>query len=224
MQTVISTQLSANLIASAESGTPSSKVRSRLLSSKALATEVTAVIEDLKLTLNTTTEGMAQVKDGVGDDHNTDKLPGRSKKAKIGVVKVAPMTDRVSSDNDKDGCANESENEIGLDISAADEVNNAADDGWESGSVLSGYGVTNDKNASPDDSESDDSDEEHVNYESQPIRKGSVQKARAPAAGSTFLPSLSVGFIPGSDSEWSDSEVRTTDVRKNRRGQRARRA
>ena len=43
---------------------------------------------------------------------------------------------------------------------------------------------------------------------------------------SVFLPTLSNGFIPGgSDTDWSDSEARVADgVRKNRRGQRARRA
>jgi len=41
-----------------------------------------------------------------------------------------------------------------------------------------------------------------------------------------FLPTLSNGFIPGgSDTDWSDHEARVADgVRKNRRGQRARRA
>ena len=43
---------------------------------------------------------------------------------------------------------------------------------------------------------------------------------------SVFLPTLSNGFIPGgSDTDWSDGEARVADgVRKNRRGQRARRA
>lgn len=43
---------------------------------------------------------------------------------------------------------------------------------------------------------------------------------------SAFLPTLSNGFIPGgSDTDWSDHEARVADgVRKNRRGQRARRA
>ena len=46
------------------------------------------------------------------------------------------------------------------------------------------------------------------------------------AAESTFLPSLAVGFTRGdSDSDWSDGEANVADgVRKNRRGQRARRA
>jgi hypothetical protein len=45
-------------------------------------------------------------------------------------------------------------------------------------------------------------------------------------AKSIFLPTLSNGFIPGgSDTDWSDGEARVADgLRKNRRGQRARRA
>ena len=45
-------------------------------------------------------------------------------------------------------------------------------------------------------------------------------------AESAFLPTLSNGFIPGgSDTDWSDREASAADgVRKNRRGQRARRA
>lgn len=43
---------------------------------------------------------------------------------------------------------------------------------------------------------------------------------------SAFLPTLSNGFIPGgSDTDWSDGEAGAADfVRRNRRGQRARRA
>lgn len=49
---------------------------------------------------------------------------------------------------------------------------------------------------------------------------------QSPETESFFLPALSNGFIPGgSDTDWSDGETRTaTGIRKNRRGQRARRA
>lgn len=47
-----------------------------------------------------------------------------------------------------------------------------------------------------------------------------------PGVNSVFLPTLSNGFVPGgSDTDWSDGEARAGGgVRKNRRGQRARRA
>ena len=50
--------------------------------------------------------------------------------------------------------------------------------------------------------------------------------SKTPEANSVFLPTLSHGFIPGgSDTDWSDGEVNAGgSVRKNRRGQRARRA
>ncbi len=50
--------------------------------------------------------------------------------------------------------------------------------------------------------------------------------SKAPGANSVFLPTLSNGFIPGgSDTDWSDGETRAGGgIRKNRRGQRARRA
>lgn len=48
---------------------------------------------------------------------------------------------------------------------------------------------------------------------------------QSPGTESFFLPALSNGFIPGgSDTDWSDGETGTaTSIRKNRRGQRARR-
>jgi hypothetical protein len=60
-----------------------------------------------------------------------------------------------------------------------------------------------------------------------PPKKQKVSLSKPTARGeSTFLPSLAVGFTRGdSDSEWSDSEAKVADgERKNRRGQRARRA
>ncbi|KAK0464608.1 BUD22-domain-containing protein [Desarmillaria tabescens] len=50
---------------------------------------------------------------------------------------------------------------------------------------------------------------------------------KSSTGASTFLPSLSVGFIKGNeDSDWSDSDAKAGDIeqKKNRRGQRARRA
>lgn len=58
-------------------------------------------------------------------------------------------------------------------------------------------------------------------------KPSAVAESSNPTSGSTFLPSLAVGFIRGdSDSEWSDGEAAAGDLpqRKNRRGQRARKA
>ena len=56
-----------------------------------------------------------------------------------------------------------------------------------------------------------------------PLRSDGASKALG--TESVFLPTLSNGFIPGgSDTDWSDGEAGAADfVRKNRRGQRARR-
>jgi len=106
------------------------------------------------------------------------------------------------------------------------------DDDWESGSVRSGANVVGHEDSSSTDNsgteeEEEDSDEDNEKPPPRPTRKESaLPQAKSKAlAESTFLPSLSVGFIRGdSDSEWSDSEAKTADIRKNRRGQRARRA
>ncbi|KAG7088452.1 hypothetical protein E1B28_012443 [Marasmius oreades] len=81
------------------------------------------------------------------------------------------------------------------------------DDGWESNSL-----ATDDLGGYMDE---DGSESDHV----------SLPK-RANKSESTFLPTLSTGFVRGNSSDWSESEARGADlgVKKNRRGQRARRA
>jgi len=64
-------------------------------------------------------------------------------------------------------------------------------------------------------------------FAAQAVPKDPKGKSKASAAESTFLPSLSVGFTRGDSdvSDWSDAEANAADsARKNRRGQRARRA
>ncbi|KIY64981.1 Bud-site selection protein [Cylindrobasidium torrendii FP15055 ss-10] len=90
-----------------------------------------------------------------------------------------------------------------------DEGEPGSDAGWESGSI---------------DEEGAQSDDEAVASTSV-VPKTSAKRAQA-ATASTFLPSLSVGFIKGSDdSDWEEQDEKAGDIpeRKNRRGQRARR-
>lgn len=84
---------------------------------------------------------------------------------------------------------------------------------------------------SPDDSdyESQDDAEDHLDtslLQSSHEQQAEIQLTPLPFSNvteSNFLPSLAVGFIPArSESDWSDAEMAT--VRKNRRGQRARKA
>jgi hypothetical protein len=228
VQTAISAQLSTQLLVPAAAGTPLSKVQSRLLSSKVLATEAAVVIDDLKLVLQLKSKDTAHELERHGNDHDVNKPLERPKKAKEVKEADAIQVKHVggSDNHDEDG---DETNEAGWESGSTE---GAAEDDWESGSVRSGPNVAGDEDSSssldPDNLEEEDSDEENENAPSRSTRKESALpkvKSKAPATESTFLPNLSVGFIRGdSDSEWSDSEAKTADTRKNRRGQRARRA
>lgn len=94
------------------------------------------------------------------------------------------------------------------------------DNGWESGSIAgesSGY---------MDEDPPSDSQEviKKPSVKIGPIAGPSKINSKVPAGQSTFLPTLSTGFIRGSDSDWSDDEDQAADLgqKKNRRGQRAR--
>lgn len=112
-------------------------------------------------------------------------------------------------------------------------------DGWESGSVHSeddGLPIglpTTAANSDPDaESEpgSGTDDDQSASDSGSDILLPSSRKVSKPSGGaetSTFLPSLSVGYIPGngdSDPEDELEAIEGTGERKNRRGQRARRA
>ena len=220
MQAAISTQLSTNLLVPAPTGTSASKIQNRLLSSKVLATEVASAVEDLKVFLQPKDSAQEEAVDNT--DNIADELSERPKKAR--------KLDSIQTKEDNGGgrVALGVDNGTGWE-SESDE--DPVDVGWESGSVRSGTKVTSDEypsSLSDSGSEDDDGQAVHEKPPPKPIRKESTipnAKAQASVAESTFLPSLSVGFIRGdSDSEWSDSEAKTTDIRKNRRGQRARRA
>jgi len=109
------------------------------------------------------------------------------------------------------------------------------DDGWESGTVSDG-GHSVQGNSRPVSRSNKGSDD----YENNTASEGDVdlgvprgrprpdvkRSSKASTVQSAFLPSLSVGFVRGdSDTDFSDSETKADDgVKKNRRGQRARRA
>ncbi|OSX59840.1 hypothetical protein POSPLADRAFT_1066951 [Postia placenta MAD-698-R-SB12] len=258
MQTAISTELSPNLLTSADPGTAARKVQDRLLSSKTLAVEVLSVLTALKEMVDPSLrKGPEQAPDAEGSD---DEPPSKVKKAK------APSRPVGGSGDEHEGG----------DESTAPEVDAAGwesgtvrgdddDDGWESGSVddanprgqsIAGGADSDGSEAddsgnedeNSDDEEDDDDDDDDVDggdnaavaiasatkRASQQAEKG--KKVALPAkdtkgkskatAESTFLPSLSVGFTRGDSdaSDLSDEEVKVADMRKNRRGQRARRA
>ena len=169
-----------------------------MLSSKILAIEVTAAVEDIKNLLQP--KIMEELRPPAeGDEPKSVLHPKKAKK-----TAAAPEAE-VEDD--------------GWESGFIDDAGAKADDGWESGSVKSAY--------SNRTSESDSS-ESTPTFKKTLLKAGSNPTAPAKSQSSTseskFLPSLSVGFVRGdSDSEFSDAEA-PTEMRKNRRGQRARRA
>jgi len=116
-------------------------------------------------------------------------------------------------------------------VQAEDEQKKFIDEiGWESGTV-----VGNEQHGVPSlDSGNDSEDLEYSEFKDDVTNSDRLQsdvsmehKVISQPGISTFLPSLSVGFVGGSDeSDWSDTEAKFADSvhKKNRRGQRARRA
>lgn len=163
------------------------------------------------------------------DDEQIPKRPKKLKRVGEAKENVPSSLGKVSKEPKKDADVKEfgvEQSDDGWDSGTVADEELEEDDGWESGSIIG-----EDEDDSADES---DNDEEELAVE--PPSKKSPKKVppQAPPAGkasalqSTFLPSLSVGFTRGEsdDSDLSDSEVRAADIdiKKNRRGQRARRA
>lgn len=194
------------------------KLDARLLSSRALSSEVNSVILALRSIIR---PDLAIIVD------QSAPAPRRSRASDA----VEPVREEeVASDQEGDSDGDDG------DVAQAD-------DGWESGTI--------DDDHSTDKADSvDGSTVQEVGVSpprkdvpGMPSTRGARQSTeRTPKASSsastkpnpktsgaesTFLPSLSVGFTRGDsdDSDWSDHESKQVDhERKNRRGQRARRA
>ncbi|THH16981.1 hypothetical protein EW146_g3746 [Bondarzewia mesenterica] len=189
------------------------KVEARLLSSKALSTEVNTVVASLKSIIQ---PKPAHVSDG------DLSVPMRSSTSgKVDTSRNREVSDELDDASDQEG-------------SWPQDAAKPADDGWESGTVddepqqdASGSGIGGNCAKGNSGSEGSNSDEDDPsNRPPQHASDGSKAKSKPRSTESRFLPSLSVGFTRGdSDSEWSDGEADQVDTtRKNRRGQRARRA
>ncbi|KAF8513768.1 Bud-site selection protein [Gautieria morchelliformis] len=188
------------------------KVESRLLSSKILAAEAQAAVKGLRTVLE---PGMATTPPGdvtALEAHSHLEREDEENDQKVAVH--ARLRSKVihGDGSDEDGTRE------AVTLEEVDEADDMIDgDGWESGSIDDGL----------EDMDSDDDE---------PNLPRKQPKASAPhlgildpsssAATSTFLPSLSVGYIKGgsdSDVEPSDGETAASG-KKNRRGQRARQA
>lgn len=181
------------------------KIDSRLLSSKALASDVNAFVQSLRLLLDpqsretVASESSRPAKVHKHDDDNYIKEP--------------------ASEGGKQAV------EVGEEETGEDALEVAEDDGWESGTVDEHHDEDDHDDDSGDDSQDSDVPQEKAKRGSKAkATPASAVKERPKPTESAFLPSLSVGFTRGdSDSEFSEAEAEPTE-RKNRRGQRARRA
>lgn len=179
--------------------TSAARIHSRLLSSKVLSTEISSLCDDLRKLLGHESNKKTRVEMVKDDGPKACGMPKSSKSHEASSSGSSAGTESENADNDTD----EQESETMQDEEQPDA------DSWESGSISSeGEGG------------------EEATSGNTPL-KPLKNVFKQPNTTSTFLPSLSVGFVRGSDeSDWSDSEAKIadSDKKKNRRGQRARRA
>lgn len=210
----ISSELSTGTLPVAPAGSPLAKVQGRLLSSKLIASEILTVVETLR--------GVLEPKPKDATLHESDLEDGSEESPPQKVPKTR-TNDTTQAYGDMD------------DESVDDEDSEEVDDGgWESGSVHSAEEDERSLETSSDIETGDQSNTKPTNPRPAQIQRNqtSVGKDRmngsATAGQSTFIPSLAVGYTRGDSdaSDISDGEAETAsgDLKKNRRGQRARRA
>lgn len=153
----------------------------------------------------------------------TDGVEERGEvEASDGELEIDAKEESSSTDGDRSAEDEDSGQAASLD-DAVDETDNVVDDGgWESGSIHHGAQMGTDG----DDPGSSAPPSKRLKQLPSTRRKLQSSEQSDSAAASTFLPSLSVGFIKGDpDSDFDESEGETAETgRKNRRGQRARQA
>ncbi|KAI0754958.1 Bud-site selection protein, partial [Daedaleopsis nitida] len=224
-------------VAPQEPGSAAAKVHGRLLSSKTVAEAVRAVVDGLReavdpsLGKGKSARGQGE-EEGSGDSEDEDEdgddelavRPAKGKKPRL-------------VEDEAHGGGSDSEEEAVDDAGWESGTVDGDEGGWESGSVDSGdngigIGVADSSDEEEEDEEDEDgesSEDEALKPKAKPAAKDTKGKAKAASTGggSTFLPSLAVGFTRGDSdaSDLSEDEATAADVpRKNRRGQRARRA
>ncbi|KAJ3879976.1 Bud-site selection protein [Lentinula edodes] len=219
MQTALSKELTTNLLEPAESGTVAAKIQSRLLSSKVLSTEVAAAVEDLRSVIIIPTDSQE------GDistnlDESASERPTKMKKIAGNSEDSDVEMELGKADEAADDIEEEDEGDTdGWQSGTVGDDEKEPEDDWESGSVVGEFDEYMDEDL-PSDSQEE--------LKAASNKSGLMAKTnfKVPTGESTFLPTLSAGFIRGSDSDWSDREDDAVDLgqKKNRRGQRARRA
>ncbi|KAH6912935.1 Bud-site selection protein [Coprinopsis sp. MPI-PUGE-AT-0042] len=217
VQKALENEIQSNLLTLAAASTSLGKVQSRLLSSKLLASQITTSLDSLK---------------GIIDPERASK----QKKAKVASKPSIPERKAAKALVSRGSESSDGEEEV---------EEGEGDGGWESGSVDSGF-AGRPRPADSDGSEAsdmeggaelDEGDSTSLEVESDDdVRQSSVKspssKSAKPARAevsqpsqSTFLPSLQTAYISGSDDDSDiEDEAQIAEPRKNRRGQRARRA
>lgn len=226
IQRATSSYLSANAVVSPEPGTAEAKVHSRLLSSKVLASEISSAVDYLRKVLEPLSKKEAEgdpdkavAYDAADSDDDTEEnvvsiVPNPRKPAKV--IAKSP-TEAGEEEEGESGIEGVAEDDHDSWESGSVDSRGAADAGWESGTV-------DDSDAEEAEDDVEIGSEDNSSSSPRPAKKKMV---KVMPKESTFLPSLAVGFTRGdSDTDWSDSEAKVADSteKKNRRGQRARRA
>lgn len=223
-------------------------VKARLLSSKVLAQEIDDVIQALRAVLGlhgkenvqASLEGSDVQKDSsLKRSTEVQKVERKKKSSKDDAhIEGSDATDSEEGSEAEEGWTGfgdtNGEGERDVESEAEEEADTegkaAEAAGWESGTV-DDADDDDDDDLSDGDMNSDTVDDVASASSDEPgllkkARPAATPKSKGKAGESTFLPSLSVGFVKGSDSDWSDAEADLADLpqKKNRRGQRARKA
>lgn len=223
-------------------------VKARLLSSKVLAQEIDDVIQALRAVLGlhgkenvqASLEGSDVQKDSsLKRSTEVQKVERKKKSSKDDAhIEGSDATDSEEGSEAEEGWTGfgdtNEEGERDVESEAEEEADTegkaAEAAGWESGTV-DDADDDDDDDLSDGDMNSDTVDDVASASSDEPgllkkARPAATPKSKGKAGESTFLPSLSVGFVKGSDSDWSDAEADLADLpqKKNRRGQRARKA
>ncbi|KAF9497682.1 Bud-site selection protein [Pleurotus eryngii] len=225
IQTSLELAFSLGAWSASFSGTPSAKVQARILSSKYLAVESTRILEALRSVVN---------------PGERPKRVGQDQEESVDLDTSTPITEGrhyLATDAGHEAEAEDTHSET----AAISDDEGEDEEGWESGTVggdeedsgedferRSRPTPGNDMANSDSDSDSDGASQDMLH--NQPTKKARLagKEVTSVNSASTFLPSLSVGYIRGdsgdSDVDGSDAGKPDIQPRKNRRGQRARRA
>lgn len=221
-------ELEGKFLTTVDAGTIHAKIQSRLLSSKILSAQITTILDSLKVLLN---PALKQPREKITElpksttsfNHSMSmsERPTKIRKESNSIdIQANDISEKRVPFSDVDS---ERQADSGWESGSIDEEGKIdRDDGWESGSIA-GIGEAEE---SEEDASDSDNDELTVTKAKRPQKLAPKGSKGSSTPQSTFLPSLSVGFVRGSDdSDFSDAEGEAADMpKKNRRGQRARRA